>query len=109
MIPAANHNRRHAKIVGYGLDGISLMNLISGNTAGVGRLFARRVVSGGDRNHQAAFGLKVGLDFEIVGLGDGMWRGVMITWNGGVAVASGNLGGAPAKHPVLAGSPHVSS
>ena len=74
MIPAANHYRRHAKIVGYGLDRISLMNFISRNTASVGRLFARRVLSGSNRNHQFAFGLKVGLDFEIVGLGDGMWR-----------------------------------
>src|SRR2546426_1719898 len=70
MIPAANHYRRHAKIVGYGLDRISLMNFISRNTASVGRLFARRVLSGSNRNRQPAFGLKVGLDFEIVGLGD---------------------------------------
>ena len=74
MIPAANHYRRHTKIVRYGLDRISFMNFISGGTAGVGRLFTRRVLSGSNRNHQFAFGLKLGLDFEIVGLGDAMWR-----------------------------------
>ena len=47
-VPAAQHLRRNAEIVGDGLDRVSRMNVIAGDAAGVSRGVAQRMLAGRD-------------------------------------------------------------
>ena len=58
-VPAANHVRRDAEIVGYGLHRVSAANLVAGDAPGVGRGVAGRMLARRDRNDQLAIRLRV--------------------------------------------------
>ena len=52
-IPAADHLSGDAEVLGYGLDGVSLVNLVAGDAARVGGGIAERVLAGGERDDRA--------------------------------------------------------
>src|ERR1700722_20989066 len=90
VVPAANHGRRYAEVVGDGLDGVVLVNFVGGGTLRIlNGFFAGGMFTGGDWDDQLAFGLKVAIAVQIVGFGYCLPRGVVSVGQGVQRVARG--------------------
>src|SRR5579863_9150907 len=86
-VPAANHQRRYAEILGDGLHGISAMHFVAGDAPRISSLIRKGMLSRRYRNYQLGVGLECDWSIEMVSLGNGLGRSVVGAGQRGQGIA----------------------
>ena len=88
-VPAAEHLRRDAEVLGDSFDCISGVNFVTRDAACIRRRVTHRMLAGRDRDDQFGVGFQFSA-VEVIGFGDRFGRGVIIPRKRGERVAGVN-------------------